>query len=238
MHVLEEKKVPFRMMISVTHAEEEKKINQVMDSLHIPISYRCRGQGTAPSEIMDILGFRGTARLITIIFLPKFMAGEVFEQLSRKMSFKKRGGGIVLTIPITGLQNPMFQMLRFQRMSEENREVIKRGLEGDREEMREHSMYSMIWVSVTSGYSDDVIDAARAAGARGGTVLKGRRRDSEMVKQFFGISIQEEQDFVMIVIPNEKKAEVMAAICHSCGLRTEAHGVVCSLPVDEVMGLE
>lgn len=233
MHVLEEKKVPFRMMISVTHMEEEKKINRVMDSLHIPISYRCRGQGTAPSEIMDILGFRGTARLLTISFLPKFKVQEVFEELSRKMAFKKRGGGIVVTIPITGLQNPMFRML-----NEENREIIKRGLEGDREEMKEHSMYSMIWVSVASGYSDDVVDAAREAGARGGTVLKGRRRGSEQVKQYFGISIQEEQDFVMIIIPNDKKAEVMAAICRSCGLKTEAHGVVCSLPVDEVMGLE
>ncbi|HIR26638.1 MAG TPA: transcriptional regulator, partial [Candidatus Choladousia intestinigallinarum] len=117
MHVLEEKKVPFRMMISVTHLEEEKKINKVMDSLHIPISYRCRGQGTAPSEILDILGFRGTARLVTISFLPKFKVQKVFERMSEKMSFKKKGGGIVLTIPITGLQNTLFRML-----SEENKE--------------------------------------------------------------------------------------------------------------------
>ena len=42
-------------------------------------------------------------------------------------------------------------------------------MEGDEAEMREKSEYSLIWVSVASGYSDEVVDAARNAGARGGT---------------------------------------------------------------------
>ncbi len=232
MRMLEEKKIPFRMMISITHLGDEKKIDKVMDSLHIPISYRCRGQGTAPSEILDILGFRGTGRLLTISFLPKFKVKKVFGQMSEKMSFRKKGGGIVLTIPITGLQNSLFRML-----SDENKESVKRGLEGDKAEMKEHSMYSMIWVSVASGYSDEVIDAARMAGAKGGTVMKGRRRGSEHISHYFGIALQEEQDFVMIVVPNGKKPQIMTAISQSCGLKTEAHGVLCSLPVDDIIGL-
>ena len=105
-------------------------------------------------------------------------------------------------------------------------------------EMHEHSNYSMIWVSVANGYSDDVIDAAQTAGAKGGTILKGRRRNSEHVSQHLGISIQDEQDFVLIVVPREKKAAIMSAITTACGLRTPAHGVVFSLPVDEAVGLE
>lgn len=104
--------------------------------------------------------------------------------------------------------------------------------------MKETSEYTVIWVSVASGYSDEVIDAAREAGARGGTVIKGRRRNSEHVSQFLGISMQEEQEFVMIVIPREKKSAVMTAISQSCGLKSAAHGVVLSLPVEEVVGME
>ena len=51
-------------------------------------------------------------------------------------------------------------------------------------------------------------------------------------------SPQEEQEFVMIVVPREKKCEIMSAITTSCGLKTPAHGMVISLPVDDVMGLE
>ena len=88
------------------------------------------------------------------------------------------------------------------------------------------------------GYRDDVIDAAREAGAKGGTILKGRRRNSERVSQHLGISMQEEQDFVVIVVPREQKTQIMSAICTSCGLKTPAHGVVLSLPVEEAIGLE
>lgn len=93
-------------------------------------------------------------------------------------------------------------------------------------------------MSVASGYSDEVIDAARNAGAKGGTVLRGRQRNSERMRENFGISTQEERDFVMMVVPREKKGEMMAAIGKACGLSTEAHGVILALPVDEVFGLE
>ena len=66
-------------------------------------------------------------------------------------------------------------------------------------------MYSVICVSAVSGCSDDVIDTARAAGARGGTVLHGRRRSSEKAQQHLGLPMQEEQEFIMIVVEKEEK---------------------------------
>ena len=72
----------------------------------------------------------------------------------------------------------------------------------------------------------------------GGTILKGRRQNSERISRKLGISMQEEEEFVVIVTPREKKAAVMNAISDACGLRTDAHGIIVSLPVDEVIGLE
>ena len=103
--------------------------------------------------------------------------------------------------------------------------------------MKETPGNSVIWVSVAGGYSEDVVEAARSAGARGGTVMKGGRRGQEQMTQFVGISVQEEQEFVMIVVPDEKKTELMSAINQACGLKTKAHGVVLSLPVDDAIGL-
>jgi nitrogen regulatory protein P-II len=226
-----------RMFVSITRVEDEKILEDVLDSMKIPICFQCRGQGTAPSEIMDIFGLGGTTRLLTLGFLPKFAVKELFLKLGHKLSFHQKGGGIVITIPITGLQSPLFHMLNEEsRSMVENR--IKERIESDMAEIHEKSGYNVIWVSVAAGYSDDVIDTARAAGARGGTILRGRRRNSEQVSQHFGISMQDEQDFIMIVVPRKNKSEVMAAICNACGLNTPAHGTVISLPVDEAMGLE
>lgn len=226
-----------RMLIFITRVEDGKQLEQIFDSMRIPICYQCRAQGTAPSELLDIFGLGGTVRLVTIGFLPKYAVKDLFEQTGQQLDFHQRGSGIAFTLPITGLQNPILHML-----NEESRTVIeqriKERIEGDMAEIHEKSGFNVLWVSVAVGYSDDVIDTARKAGAKGGTILHGRRRSSEHVSQHFGIPLQDEQDFVMIVVPREKKSEIMSAICSSFGLHSPAHGTIFSLPVDEAIGLE
>lgn len=233
----EDKQLHPRMFISVNRDEDGRRLEELFDDLDIPFFYQCRGKGTASSEMMDIFGLSGTTRLITVGFLPKARVGELFEAMTHRLSYRQRGSGIALSIPITGIQSGILQMLR-EDVAEAAEKHIKERIEKDMAEIEKKSEYTVIWVSVASGYSDDVVDASRAAGARGGTVIKGRRRHSERVSQHMGISTQDEQDFVMIVTPKEKKSEVMSAISNACGLRTPAHGVVLSLPVDEVIGLE
>ena len=45
----------------------------------------------------------------------------------------------------------------------------------------------MILVTINQGYSDDVMYTARAAGATGGTILKGLRCSPEEVANIFGM---------------------------------------------------
>ncbi len=232
-----EKDLRPRLLLFITRTEDEKRLEALLDEVHVPIFYQCRGKGTAPSEMLDIFGLSGSVRLITLGILPKFLVPNALKKIGRQLCFHQRGGGIVVTLPVTGLQTPVFQTLN-EETRDQLAQQIKERIERDMAEMHEHSNYSMIWVSVANGYSDDVIDAAQAAGAKGGTILKGRRRNSEHVSQHLGISIQDEQDFVLIVVPREKKAAIMSAITAACGLRTPAHGVVFSLPVDEAVGLE
>lgn len=233
MAVQGEKQIYPRMLITITRPEDQKKLEDVLDKLHIPVFYQCRGRGTAPSELLDIFGLRGTTRQLTVGFLPRNLVPEAFEVFRRKLSFHQKGRGIAFTVPITGMQNTIYRLI-----NEETQDSVKDAAEKGEEHMKQASEYSAIWVSVAGGYSDDVVDAAREAGARGGTVIKGRRRNSEHINQYFGATMQDEQDFVMIIVPREKKAEVMSAITNSCGLKTKAHGVVIALPVDEAVGLE
>ena len=221
-----------RMVITITREEDQRKLEEVFDSMDIPMCFQFRGKGTAPSEIMDIFGLRGTTRLLTGAFLAKTQVKPLFETMNKQLSFRHRGGGIAITVPMIGMQSYVLDLL-----DNESHDESETFLKGDETAMKEKSAYALIWVSVAGGYSDDVVDAARKAGAKGGTVMKGRRRSSERVRHHFGISMQEEQDFVMIVVPREKKNDTMSAIMDACGLQTKAHGVVWALPIDEVMGL-
>ena len=68
------------MLLAITRPEEEKKLEAIFDAVHVPILYQCRGQGTAPSELLDIFGLGGTTWLITIGLLPKFAVKELLER--------------------------------------------------------------------------------------------------------------------------------------------------------------
>lgn len=233
MMIRKEKHIHQRIVVLVTRTEDEHKLCKTLEGLHMPIIYyQFRGQGTASSELLDIIGLRGTGRIVTLCVLPHKLVGEVFSALNRDLSLEKKGGGIAVSIPVTGLPDALQQMLTEEHGAGQQEQ------KGEEKQMNTSVAYSMILVAANYGYSDEIIDAARSAGARGGTVLKGRRRGEENIMHYLGLSLQEEQELTMIVVPQEKKAAVMVAVSQACGLRTEAHGVVLSVPVDEVMGLE
>ena len=97
--------------------------------------------------------------------------------------------------------------------------------------------FSMILAFVNQGFSEEVMTAGKAAGAAGGTVFHSRRVGSREAAHFWGVSIQEEREIVLILTKKEKKTEIMKAISDKCGAGTEAQGVVVSVPVDEIVGL-
>ena len=55
---------------------------------------------------------------------------------------------------------------------------------------------------------------------------------------FWGFSIQEEKEMLFIVTENENKLKIMQAIGEKYGMRSEAKGIVLSLPIDTVIGLD
>ncbi len=233
MTVQYKKYIPQRLLLMITKPEDSSTISHAFDELHIPIFCQFRGQGTASTELLDICGLSGTARLITLAMLPQAGMQKFWPAIEAQVHLSQRGGGIAATIPINGIQNQIFQLINDQMRHE-----IQESMEGDEMTMNEQAGYSMVYVSVNAGFSDDVIDAAQKAGAKGGTVIRGRRRTTENVAQFLNLPIQEEQDFVWIIVPKEIKNDVMSRIAASCGLNTKAHGMIASMPVDEAVGLE
>ena len=162
------------------------------------------------------------------------MIDAVFSSLTKHLLLERKGGGIAVTIPVTGIQDVIYKILAERSgceiSGEKEREVVKMNAK--------ETAYSMILVAANYGYSDEIIDAARRAGAKGGTIVKGRRRGSESVMQFLGVTMQEEQEFTIMVVPREKKTDVMVEISRTCGLKTSAHGVVLAVPVEDIVGIE
>ena len=99
------------------------------------------------------------------------------------------------------------------------------------------SKHEMIMCIVNAGFSETVMEAAKSAGARGGTILNGRGTANKEAESFFHIAIQPEKEVVMILVPAEIKDAVLHALDQKAGLDTMGQGIAFSLPVDEVVGL-
>ena len=81
-----------------------------------------------------------------------------------------------------------------------------------------------------------VMDAARSAGAAGGTVLHARGTGMKRAEKFFGVSLVSEKELVLIVTKTENKNAIMQAVMQKAGMDTKAKAIVFSLPVTDTAG--
>jgi len=101
----------------------------------------------------------------------------------------------------------------------------------------EYQEFDLIITIVNRGFDDVVMDAARSAGATGGTVLNARGAGVHEAEKFFGISIQPEKDLILILAKREDKKQIMHAIRNEVGLNKEGRGLSFSMPVEDVCGI-
>lgn len=92
--------------------------------------------------------------------------------------------------------------------------------------------HQLIVCIVNAGFSQNVMEAARAAGARGGSIIRGRGSANPEAEEFFNITVQPDKEVVLILVPDDIKDAVMTAVFKNSGLSTDGQGIAFSLPVE------
>ncbi|MBQ3712746.1 MAG: P-II family nitrogen regulator [Spirochaetia bacterium] len=100
------------------------------------------------------------------------------------------------------------------------------------EKTMDRHTHEMIYVIVNSGFADDVMAAARKAGAHGGTVLNARGTGKQEDVKFFGITIVPEKEILLIVAEKDKSSDIMDAIKAMDCFATPGSGIVFTSDVD------
>ncbi|MDE7212551.1 MAG: hypothetical protein K2O03_14060 [Lachnospiraceae bacterium] len=226
-----EKNFSFRILMLITNPKLAKKATKLFGEGAIPLHYKLNALGTASNEMMDILGLGSIDKELLIAILPKHFADEMLRKLYKTLKMGVPDSGIAFTMPISGANNHIVRMLK--QIAGEGAGETQRKEETTMAETK-HVMIASI---VNRGYSEEVMNAARSAGAGGGSVLHSRRVGSEKAMEFWGLSVQEEKEIILILASAEDKLAIMQAISDACGLRSDANGIVVSLPIDTVIGL-
>ena len=195
--------------------------------IHTLVSFPCTG--TASQSVLNRLGLENADKTLLLTFIDRSRGKALLRESIRSMGLEVAGNGIGFLLPLESIGGK-------RAMNE-----LLEGLDVNMNEVKKMDQtsypYSML-VAITEGGSTDVVmDAAREAGARGGTVVHAKGTIGSMVRQFLGVSIAEEKEMVLILTSQKERPRLMEAIMEKAGLSSSAHTVLFSLPVDSVAGL-
>ena len=202
------------------------KLTKLYMEHQVYANLRCEGTGTATSEIMDILGLGSSEKDIILSMAPVPAAHALLDALDDDLRGAVPGRGIAFTAPLSAVSNRMAALINTRTKLEKEKE---------RDDMQQKS--SLILVVVNQGFTDVVMDTARKAGARGGTIIRGRWAGEESFEQFYGITRQAEKEVIAIVAPREIRGAIMESINREHGLQSEAGAMVCALGIDQLVHL-
>ena len=210
------------LMITITDRQLGGEFAAWYQDQGIPLVLTALGQGTASTEVLDCLGLEATEK--AVLFCVAARSPKLVRQAARELWLDIPGRGVLMAVPVNGIGGAT------------TKEYLLHEQEGEAS-MEQQTTHELIVVITNQGYTDLVMDAARQAGATGGTVIHAKGTGADLVKKFFGVSIASEHEIIFILTRSETKKPIMKAIMAKAGIQSEAQSLVFSLPVSDIAGL-
>ncbi len=218
-----------KLLVSIVNEKDDRKLTELLNESSIGLSFKFAGTGTAHSALLDYLGIGETEKAVVIAVIPENDEETIIREIGKELSLYLVGKGISFTIPLSGVSEIVANGIAAEAKEKtaERKKVMK---DAERK-------YDLIIAAMEANHLDEAMEAARAAGAAGGTMIRARSVENEKAEQFIGISLAKEQELLLILAKREQKLAIMQALSDKIGLKTEAGGVIFSLPVDRTAGI-
>jgi len=181
------------------------------------------GRGTAHRQILQILGLDDTRKDIVLTLIQEPVLEPVLKALQSDLTIVKKMRGISMVLSLHKLIRRSMSQTPFQAQTK-----------GDSMPSPSHELISVI---VNAGYADDVMAAARKAGARGGTIINARGTGTEEDVKFFGLTLVPEKELLMILASREESAAILEAVSNLPCLTSPGLGIAFCMDVERFMPL-
>lgn len=222
-----DKKKGIKLLVTIVERSQGKAMRALYSKQGVEWHYQSTGLGTASSELLDVLGFGTAERDVLLSFAEEERVKRLLYDLNNDLRGTVQSKGIVFSLSLTGL-NSLVAAVLLQEGT---------GIEEGEKVMQEKSNNSLILVAVNQGHTDKVMETAKKAGARGGTILRAHFNGPEESKQFYGITLQAEKEIIMILATNQTRNLIMESINKEHGVNSEAGALICSMGVEQVVRL-
>ena len=208
----------FSLIISIVPHDKGEKLTKAAVDAGCGGGSVLMGRGLAKSNFGAILGTGETTKDLIFMVVEGQKKSAIMNAIYESAQNEKTNFGEIFTLDVDSLLKAGANSEGEEKMSEnENKETSR----------------DMITVIVNKGYADDVMFAARKAGATGGTVINARGTAREDDEKFFGVHIVPEKDMLVIVVEHDKKEAVLSAIKEVKCLKEPGMGIAFSSPVTD-----
>ena len=211
-------------VIAITDHERGEAMNALYRASGLRAILSLPGRGTATSEHLAIYGLDATEKYVISAIGSGAEAEGLIKAAKRKLFIDIPGNGVMLTVPLKSVAGG--KTLAYLTDEQKIGGAPRMDFE-----------HELIIVILNEGYSDFVMDAARAAGAGGGTVLHAKGTGGTRGEKFFSVSLADEKDMIYIIAHKDEKAAIMRSINEQAGPGTKAGAICFSLPISSVAGL-
>lgn len=98
--------------------------------------------------------------------------------------------------------------------------------------------FKVILALVNDEYQEEVITAAKEAGATGVTILNARGEGIHDQTSFFGLAMEAQKDMLLFLVEDFNSDPIMEAIYKAGKFNEKGNGIAFAMPVDRAIGLE
>ena len=203
------------------------KYTKLYQDCGVDVTFQSLGAGTATGDILDYLGLEAAEKLLLFSVQEEADWLNLKNEMRHKLQIDAPGGGIAFTVPLSSIggKHTLQFLLNKSEYQKEEESVLK------------NTQHDLIVVIANRGYIETVMDAARTAGAYGGTVIQAKGTGMEHAEKFLGVSLANEKEMIFIVSKAEQKNDIMKAVMEQVGANSKAQAIVFSLPVTDTAGL-
>ena len=204
----------------------DKKVNLLLNRFGIKVKTVSNASGTASPSVLSYFGLVETKKDVYLAIIPEYLERKILSRLRNIFKLEKVGTGVSFTIPISSSNKYLSEAFSKNDMGENDESMKKDG-----------NKYHLVITIVMEGYLEQVMAAAKRAGATGGTVIKGRGLGNVIPTKILGFNIEPERELVLNIVNEKDKNKVMEEISEEVGIKTPGKGVCIALPISDTEGL-
>ena len=220
-----------KLLVCIIKKGDEIALTEACNEQCAALSFSGLGYGTAKSHYLSYLGLDEIEKRIVYSLIPNYCESKVLKAINKRLKLYLMGNGIAFTIPLSGISNLISNAILSTPMKEDAEAQKNTKERGNRK------MHELIVAVVNQKFTDAVLDASRAAGATGATILHTRSVNNKQVEQIIGTTFKQETDTIAFLTSHEYKQKIMEAIRECAGLKTDGGAILFSLPVDSLVGI-